>query len=271
MLELWGTLPDGDVVASTVDASGRMIALYADGTLLVDGTPSGRVTDPGQYPMIDAAGEGFVLVDRRCQVRRGHEAPRNGRILDAAGRTVTEFHAGDGIEAVVTGPGGDIWISYFDQASILDGGERRSNPGLIRWTSAGEPAWRAEHEPGLYWMDCYVLNVAERRTWAVPYTALPLVEVGLDGIRSVRKSPLRRPRGVAVSGAEAVFLSIAGEPDGFYWHLEPARLTEDEVVPGDPVPLALPDGTGLRKPLRWVCRSDRIWLLQGHTWYVLRL
>ncbi|UOZ10032.1 hypothetical protein [Amycolatopsis sp. WQ 127309] len=263
-------MPDGDVVASTVDAFGRVIALYADGNLLVDGTSCGRVTEPGRYPMIDAVGDGFVLVDSRCRIRSGFEAPRNGRILDAAGRTVTEFHAGDGIEAVVTGPGGDIWISYFDEASIFDGGERRAHPGLIRWTTAGEPAWRAVHEPGLYWLDCYVLNVGERRAWAVPYTKVPLVEVGLDGIRSVRESPLRRPRGVAVSGAEAVFLSIAEEPGGYYWHLKPARLTEDEVVPEEPVPLALPGGTSLRKPLRWVCRGDRIWLLQGHTWYVLK-
>jgi hypothetical protein len=266
VLDPWGTLPDGPVASSTVDAFGRVIALYADGDLRVDGTSCGRVPDPGRYPAIDAAGEGFVLVNGRCRIRSGFEAPRNGRILDSTGRTVTEFHAGDGIEALVTGPAGEIWISYFDEASIADGG-LRYHPGLIRWTAAGEPVWRALDDPvRLSWMDCYALNVGERRTWAVPYTGVPLVEVGHDGIRSVRQSPLRRPRGVAVSGADAVFLSIAGEHGGYRWHLEPAVLTEGEVVSGPSVPLDLPSGF---TPSRWVCRGDRMWLQCGHTWYVL--
>ncbi|MDX3190593.1 hypothetical protein PV458_19465 [Streptomyces sp. MN03-5084-2B] len=193
MLEPWGSLPDGETVASTVDAFGRIIALSAHGDLRVDGTSCGRVADPGRYPLIDAAGDGFVLVNSRCRLRPGHEPPRNGRILDDTGRTVTAFHAGDAVEALVTGPTGEIWTSYFDEASILDGGAERYHPGLIRWTVEGEPAWLAIDDPvRLSWMDCYVLNVAERRTWAVPYTEVPLVEVGHEGIRSVRPSPVRR-------------------------------------------------------------------------------
>ncbi len=269
MLEPWGTLPDEEIVASTVDAFGRIIALSADGGLRVDGTSCGRVADPGRYPLIDAADDGFVLVNARCWSRPGFEPPRNGRILDGTGRTVTAFHAGDAVTTLVTGPTGEIWTGYFDEASIRDGGAERYHPGLIRWTAAGEPAWWAIDDPvRLSWMDCYVLNVGERRTWAVPYTEVPLVEVGREGIRSVRRSPLRRPRGVAVSGGDAVFLSVAGEYPGYYWHLEPASLTGGEVVPGPPVPLGLPDGSAL---LRWVCRGDRMWLQAGRTWYVLEL
>ncbi|MCR6486505.1 hypothetical protein M8542_27120 [Amycolatopsis sp. OK19-0408] len=262
MLEAWGTVPAGEVVASTVDAFGRVIALYADGGLLVDGTSCGRVAEPGRHPMIDASGDGFVLANSRCRIRPGAEAPRNGRILDGAGQVVTAFHAGDGIEEVVTGPTGEIWISYFDEASILDGG-LRSHPGLIRWTAAGEPAWRVRHDPGLYWMDCYALNVGERRTWAVPYPEVPLVEVGADGLRSVRASPVRSVLGVAVSGADALFLLHHGGE----FSTRTARLRDDEVVADDPRPLVAPGGwTGRR-----VSRGDRMWLQFGDTWYVLGL
>lgn len=175
MLEPWGSVPDGEIAASTVDAFGRIIALSADGDLGVDGTSCGRVSGPGRYPLIDAAGEGFVLVNARCRIRPGFEPPHNGRILDGTGRTVTAFHAGDAVEALVTGPTGEIWTSYFDEASILDGGAERHHPGLIRWTAEGEPTWLAiDDSVRLPWMDCYVLNVAERRTWAVPYTEVPL-------------------------------------------------------------------------------------------------
>ncbi|WP_372672235.1 hypothetical protein [Amycolatopsis kentuckyensis] len=265
MLERWGTVPDRPVVTSTVDAFGRIIALSADGDLLVDGTSCGRVAEPGRFHKIDAAGEGFVLVDSRCRIRPGFEPPRNGRVLDGAGRVVAAFHAGDGIEDLVTGPAGEIWISYFDEAVIGD----RHHPGLIRWTAAGEPAWWAVDDPiRLSWMDCYALNVGERRTWAVPYTEVPLVEVGGDGIRSVRRCPISRVRGVALSGAEAIFLALAGQPGGYFHHLVPARLTADEVVPEPPVSLDVPDGGTLQ---RWVCRGDRMWLQFGDTWYVLGL
>jgi hypothetical protein len=269
VLELWGTVPDGAVVASTVDAFGRVITLSAEGDLRVDGTSCGRVTAPGRYPLIDTVGDGFVLVDARCRTRPGAEPPRNGRILDGTGRVVTAFHAGDAVEALVAGSAGEIWTSYFDEASIRVGGAKRHHPGLIRWTAGGEPAWWAIDDPvRLSWMDCYVLNVGERRTWAVPYAEVPLVEVGREGIRSVRRSPLRRPRGVAVSGGDAVFLSVAGKHPGCYWHLEPASLTGGEVVPGPPVPLGLPDGSA---PIRWVCRGNRMWLQAGRTWYALEL
>ncbi|GAA4549240.1 hypothetical protein [Amycolatopsis samaneae] len=264
-----------------------MICLARDGSILVDDEVVCRVEIPDieLVSKIDSLGEGFVLAKGRCQIRAGEEPPLNAWIIDAGGRIEVAFHAGDGIEEILTDQSGDIWIGYFDEAFImaarvrelrgqrkpLGEGERMAMPlpGLIRWSADGEPRWYAQLAPvRLDWVDCYALNVGRRKVWAIPYPGFPVAEIDRDGIRVARRSPIRFPSAIAVSGRN--FLFLTGDDIPGHYDCVPASVEDGELVAGEPVPLLLPDGS---RPTAWatrrVCRDDRIWLRFGETWYVL--
>jgi hypothetical protein len=206
------------------------------------------------------------------------------------------FHVGDAIEHLLTDVAGTIWIGYFDEASICaphHGGASRgrpsgnqprgritmSTPGLIRWTSSGDPLWYAVRDGTgpRSWMDCYALNVGREYAWAYPYTGFPLVEIDHSGVRCVRRTPVRSASGIVTAGDRSAFMTAPrGRPTtpGVY------ELTTARVVDGGPIeavattPVLLPDGT---RPRTWarrtVCRDHRMWLQFDDplTWYVLEI
>ncbi|GAA3773648.1 hypothetical protein GCM10022225_71560 [Plantactinospora mayteni] len=158
-LALHATLPDRyahlEVIASTIDHLGRVVALVANpvqGFLSVPHLPELR--PPPRYDAIalicagaevheiplhdldlkftgtDALGDGVVLTAARCEPpgiphhRYGEPVPEdelhltaNLQVFDSHGHIRTAFYAGDGIEQLVTDPHGNIWISYFDESS----------------------------------------------------------------------------------------------------------------------------------------------------------
>jgi hypothetical protein len=323
-LRIWGALPDcyadRKVAASTIDAAGRIIALLVaadvtcaergaaphpyDATVVVmDGHDITEVRLSGldlRFPKIDVLGDGFVLAAARCRMPSGPAAatvaeleaqiPHNARIVAADGSIRTSFHAGDGIEQVMTDQAGDIWISYFDEASIcaphLDAQHREqpphrftmSMPGLIRWTADGNAAWYASRDSTgpTSWVDCYALNVGADRVWAYPYTAFPLVEIDQDGVRCVRRTPVRSASGVVVAGERVAFVAHQGHgPKAAGRYLVTFAHTADGPVEATATArLVLPGG---RRPSAWarrmVCRDDKAWMQFGDdpTWYVLTL
>lgn len=153
-----------------------------------------------------------------------------------------------------------------------------SMPGLIRWTSAGEPAWYATFDrigPGS-WIDCYALNVGADQTWAYPYTGFPLVEIDATGIRWTRRTPIHFASAVLVDGDNVAFLAADTGPRKIPGHYT-VTLTRSQNGPLETVAsasLRLPDGT---RPYTWarrtVCRGNQAWL-QFHderTWYRIEL
>jgi hypothetical protein len=253
-----------------------------------------------RFPKIDVLGDGFVLAAARCRMPTGPAAatvaeleaqiPHNARIIAADGSTRTTFHAGDGIEQVMTDQTNNIWISYFDEASICaphlatqHPGHpphrfTMSMPGLIRWTEDGEPAWYAVQDATgpSSWVDCYALNVGADRAWAYPYTAFPLVEIDQIGVRCVRRTPVRSASGVIVAGERVAF--VAGQGHGAKaagrYLVTFAHIADGPVEATATATLVLPTG---RRPRAWarrmVCRDDKVWMQFGdeRTWYVLDL
>jgi hypothetical protein len=254
--------------------------------------------------MIDVLGDGFVLVGARYTMPRGQaatthaeleaEIPRNGRIIGADGTTLASFHAGDGIEQLMTDHTGHIWTSYFDEASICArrpdnaaSGRTRtppplrttlSMPGLIRWTSTGEPDWYAVYD-GIgpsSWVDCYALNVGAHRTWAYPYTGFPLVEIDQHGVRCVRRTPVRSASGVILADNDVVFIASDGPHPRTPGHYTVtfARINDGPIEAAATAPLLLPNGN---RPDTWArsiaCRDNRAWMQfdNPHTWYIIEI
>jgi hypothetical protein len=323
-LRIWGTLPDRyadrKVAASTIDAGGRIIALlvgtevgcseqgavahpYAATVVVMDGDDITEVVLSDldlRFSEIDVLGDGFILAAARCRMPTGPAAatvaeleaqiPHNARILAADGSTRTTFHAGDGIEQLMTDRAGNIWISYFDEASICAphlATQHRgqppqrftmSMPGLIRWTADGDAAWYAVHDANgpASWVDCYALNVGVDRVWAYPYTAFPLVEIDRNGVRCVHRTPVRSASGVAVAGERVAF--VAGQGHGAKaagrYLVTFAQIVDGPVEATTTANLLLPTG---RRPRTWarrkVCRDNKIWMQfdDERTWYVLAL
>ncbi|MBR7833330.1 hypothetical protein KDL01_08635 [Actinospica durhamensis] len=327
-LRVWGALPERysgrQVATSTIDAQGRIVALLVDPdatcaqrvpltapydatAVVIDGGDRYEVEIHGldlRFPKIDTLGDGFVLAAARCTMPSGPaartfeeleaEIPHNARVIGADGGTTCTFHAGDGIEDLMTDAAGDIWIGYFDEASIcalLPGRRARladgsrpqhratmSTPGLIRWTSAGEPAWYAlsDRSGPRSWVDCYVLNVGREYTWAYPYTGFPLVEIDKKGVRCVRRTPVDFATGIMVDGGTLAFVASAGGRTKTPGHYTVTLAHTD----GGPIeatgesPLLLPDGS---RPRVWakrtVCRDGRMWMQfeDPSTWYVIEV
>ncbi|GAA3981217.1 hypothetical protein GCM10023085_74450 [Actinomadura viridis] len=158
-LALHAALPERyarhEVLASTIDHRGRLIALVAEPGQDLAGFPwnSRPGTAPRydatavvcagseihQIPLagldlwfnrIDALGDGVVLAASSCEPtgipldRRAEpigedelHLTTNIRVFDADGAPRSAFYAGDAIKQLVTDARGDIWSSYSDQSS----------------------------------------------------------------------------------------------------------------------------------------------------------
>jgi hypothetical protein len=280
---------------------------YSAIAVVIDGADSTEVALDEldlRFPQIDVLGDGFVLVGARCTMPSGPaattlaeleaEIPRNGRIIGADGTTLTSFHAGDGISQLMTDHAGNIWTGYFDEASICalrvaNTATARtrtppplrttlSTPGLIRWTSAGEPAWYAVFDgTGPHsWLDLYALNVGTHRTWAYPYTGFPIVEIDQRGIRCVRRNPVRSASGVINADNDIAFIASHGPHPRTPGHYTVtfARINDGPVETTATAPLLLPDGT---RPNAWArhtaCRDNRMWIQfqDSRTWYTMEI
>ncbi|GLX02186.1 hypothetical protein [Microtetraspora sp. NBRC 16547] len=157
-LALHATLPDRyarlEVVASTVDHLGRLVALVADPAqgfvpiphfselrppprydatvVICDGADIREIPLSDLdlwFTRIDTLGDGVVLASTRCappgvpRERYLEPVPRdellltaNVQVIDGDGRTQAAFYAGDGIEQLMTDLHGNIWTSYFDES-----------------------------------------------------------------------------------------------------------------------------------------------------------
>ncbi|MEV7624428.1 hypothetical protein [Actinoplanes sp. NPDC089786] len=315
---LWGTLPsryaDRRVATSTVDAAGRIVAFlvapdarcwvrgpapdpYTATIVVLDGKDVTEVAVPDldlHFPKVDVLGDGFVLADARCRMPEGPapesvaeleaQIPRNARVIGADGSTRGTFHAGDGIEYLMTDAAGDIWIGYFDEASVcvpLPERPPRSRgraeparpfrtmldrPGLIRWTGDGTAAWLAAYDgngPRSGWLDCYSLNVGATRTWACPYTGFPLVEIDGAGVRCVRRNPIHWAFAVLVAGDR---LAFATYDDGEVT-MRFGRVTDGPIEATTSEPLHLPGSA----PRAVAARDDRMWMAVGSSWHVVTI
>jgi hypothetical protein len=293
-LALHAALPDRyahlKVLASTIDHRGRLIALLTD-----PGTKSGTHEIPLtgldlRFSKIDTIGDGIVLASARCEPpgvppdRYGEPIPEeelhltaNIQVFDADGMMTAAFYAGDAIYQLMTDRQGNIWTSYSDESSYWfpsrDG--TRSYGfiiGLACWDQDGALLWMPGGEGlNIVWMDCYALNVGRELVHASPYTDFPLVELDVNGIRSVTPNPITRCTGLAIDGNELAFLDKLRLDGHIQWQIRRGRREDGKVVETSRENLLLPDG---RVPTTWargrIGRDGRLWLHEENDprhWY----
>ncbi len=314
-LRPWGALPeryaDQQVISSTIDVSGRILTLVADAdvtyygpkpapytatAVIIDGSDVTEVSIPDLdliAPRIDALGEGFVLASSRCPMPRhftenisAQNVSQNLRIIDGDGSTRTRFHVGDAVELLTTDRFGQIWVTYFDEASIClpEPAPPGASPqyfteravALIRWPATGEDPWFPLRSIDGFrppW-DCIATNVGQHSVWTIPHPNYEFVEIRTNGERRVRASPVGRSSALGIAGDQATFVEGLGyeAADAGTYVVTRCRIEDDALETMSTHPLVLPDGT---RPTAWarkrVCRDERIWLQFGEerTWYVL--
>jgi hypothetical protein len=126
------------------------------------------------------------------------------------------------------------------------------------------------------WVDCYALNVGDHRTWAYPYTGFPLVEIDHNGVRCVRRSPVRSASGVIVADHDVAFIASHGDHPQTPGHytMTFARINDGPVETTATAPLLLPNGN---RPSTWArrttCRDNRMWMQfdDPRTWYIIEI
>ncbi len=315
-LRPWIRLPEDiapqQVLASTVDHRGRLIALLADDvtrgsvdrpyaarvvaiepsgdlagadwslhSVEVDGRGHTLEVEPLDFawPMIDALSDGFVVANAR---NRQLDAP-NLRVIDSTGSTRTAFAVGDAIEHLLVDSSDNIWIGYFDESELLIPGTRQNvaPAGLARWRPDGELSWLQGNE-GLFWLDCYALNVGRHLTWACPYTDFPLVTLDRTGVRTITPTSVQGARGLLVVGNTVAFLGsyadsryINHQPQpGGRFTIPLAHPDEDQLTVLRTVSLTLPDGTEPpTRPHQLICRDHRAYFrfADPREWFLLEL
>ncbi|BEL05394.1 hypothetical protein Q0Z83_035850 [Actinoplanes sichuanensis] len=292
-----------EVLASTIDHRGRMLALVTDPSptapydavvLTCDGDEVHETALRGldlRFNLIDALGDGFVLGSARCgpsgvsHERHGEPVPddeldltRNVRVINGRGEVEAAFYVGDAIGQLLTDRHDGIWISYFDESNYWqpNGDGTRSYAfmiGLARWDRTGGDPWMVPlSTPGLTWCDCYALNVGRDLVHACPYVDFPLVELDAREVRSVTtENPVTRCHGLAVDGAELAFLDQRRTGSGYRWEIRRAVREGPAVVETGRERLLLPDG---RSPSSWsygrIGRDAALWLQaagEPHCWY----
>ncbi|MFB4283451.1 hypothetical protein ACBJ59_49675 [Nonomuraea sp. MTCD27] len=266
---------------------------YDATAVICDGAETREIplTDLDQwFTGIDTLGDGIVLAAARCaridiDVERYLEPipedelhlTKNVHVIDEGGQTRSTFYAGDGIEQLMTDAQGAIWISYFDQSDYWfpnpDGTRSRGFAiGLARWSSDGGQPWMAPpHTPGIFWCDCYALNVGSDIVHACPYPDFPLIEIDRHGVRRITPNPITRCHGLAVSGGEIAFLDQHRVAGGFRWEIRKGHRQGEAVTESHRLNLLLPHD---RHPTGWargkIGRDGTLWLYEdGHPrhWY----
>jgi hypothetical protein len=168
------------------------------------------------YPFVQPLPGDRVLVVGARSAWRPVAADRNAVIYDAEGRAVAEDVLGDGIEHVLTTTAGDIWVGYSDEGVFGNYGWGSPGPrpvgscGLIRFSSALQPAWRFPPEGVTSISDCYALNVTDDEVWTCYYAGFPVVRVR-DGLLTAWENEVQGPRALAVAGTRVALYGGYGD------------------------------------------------------------
>ncbi|BAJ32220.1 hypothetical protein KSE_64610 [Kitasatospora setae KM-6054] len=283
------------LLATTVDAWGRALWLIGPEAAPDPGRYERFAARPRRHPydalLVSVDGAGGAVREQHLyglglRVSRLEALP-GGRLLllgpgapgqpDAqvhgrGGRRRHGFEPGRCVEFAMADRRHHLWFAYGDEGVY---GDPLSSDGLVLRDGGGNHRWGYSPPPGVQHIDTvYALNVEDGTAWACSYPAFPLLEARTDGRTTLRRSPVRAPRGLAVHGDEAVLLGggsrgAAARAD----RLHRLRLTADEAVPVEEARLTFPNGAPLTRYAKPVGRGGRLYL-HGPTarqWFVLEV
>ena len=218
---------------------------------------------------VQPMGDELLLSCSRSLRRTEEDFDLNGRIYGRDGIFRRGILLGDGIEAIQSTSGGQLWTSYFDEGVFGNFGWRDpvGASGLVAWNSAGEKLYEFDPPAGFGSMaDCYALNVAaDDEVWCCYYTDFPLVRIQNGKANSVWRSPVRGSHAFAVADGHVVFA-------GDYTNRNQLHLVK--LFPDEKAKLVatfpLIDDCGESLSIeRVVGRGSRLYALSGETVHVI--
>ncbi len=235
-----------------------------------------RIPDlPLAHVTVQLLPSGHVLVvGARCAWRP--EGPdRNAIVYDAGGEVVAAATLGDGIEHVLVGGDGDVWVGYFDEGVYgnygwggVSGPAPLGSSGLVRFSADLAPVWHYPSHVDDEWGaidDCYALNVDGDTAWACYYSGFPIVRVR-DGEVTGWRNDVGGATALAVSGSRA---ALYGGYDGDRDRLVTGTLGAGRFTVDREHRVVLPDGRDMPPTAHVVGRGSRLHVVAGDRWYVL--
>lgn len=209
--------------------TGGWVAVTGDDKSKALSFSNGKTVPLGQsisHPLVRALGrDTAVLVDSRTS-----ESRKNGFIIDASGKTLTVFYAGDGIADVLTS-GEHIVVTYFDEG-VYSGGELESN-GVAVFNRRGGLEFGYQSQFGKLAADvsdCYAASWdAGGRLLFFPYTDFPLVSIDLKSREQrIDRTPAEVAGAHAISPIGDRILFVGPYKDGdavFSWEVGTAEAS----------------------------------------------
>jgi len=156
-------------------------------------------------PMAD----NLLLACARSEYRGPDDFDLNGRVYSRDGVLVGEILLGDGVQTIQSTPGGELWVSYFDEGVFGNFGWNTpfGAPGLLALDQAGRKTYEFEPNGKAPPMDdCYALNVAsESDVWCYYYMDFPLVQIRNKEIAATWKVPVSGSSAFAINGELVLF------------------------------------------------------------------
>jgi hypothetical protein len=266
LMAAWRPRPGAD---PTITRWARELGLPGDAELVVwrcEGGEWRSTTFEGPtrpYHHIQRTPHGWLCVESRAR-----DPEHNAVLFDRAGRTESDFHAGDAISSVQATSDGKVWVSNFDE-KYSEASELAE--GLICLDLVGRPVFRfgsvtSAEVPGI--VDCYALNaVSDNEAWVYYYDEFPLVKLVDFHVESVWPNPC--PAGPhAFALAESMVLFSPG-------YSERKGLSLVDLVAGGVRQVQLVDEAGKRlrtaRGRSYLARGSRMYVADEKSLYVVDL
>jgi hypothetical protein len=258
-----------------------------------DGLLTSAVTvrdTPGERRFVQPLGADEVLLVGAATISRP-----NARVVDTRGATVREFTLGNGIADVQATKSGEIWVSYYDDGTLIGSwkmttsshlsamgdGSNNEHSGLLRATKEGTVSWRftatARIEP-IFWCDglnvfgdgsavwtCYSLPPWSELERAAKGTC-PIVRIDSDGARRVWRLKGDARRALAVNDETIL---VGGGYGGDASPFELGRLGEGVILEHVRSIGGIPSEAAAR--VHVIGRGPVMHMIRDTRWYVMDL
>lgn len=162
------------------------------------------------FPLFDCLPDEFWIFVKPFS--RKKEA--NGVFYDSSGKVQSRVILGNAVEHIQTDQNGSLWLGYFDQGFLQEGGwpiDQKDTPkritGLMRFDKEGKPQWAS---PKLI-MDCYALNCFDNECWVYSYRDFKIAQIKNETIIKEWATDIRGARALACLGSYILLAGGYGE------------------------------------------------------------
>ena len=264
----FGVGPSGEPVVLWTGADQASVTVHGSAdpreAVTLHGLPEGVVA---AQPLPD----GRVLVVGARAEWRESGPQRNAVVCAPDGSVERSACLGDGIEHVQVAADGAIWVGYFDEGVYGNlgwggsGPEPIGAPGIVRFSSALDIAWRYPVDDLEPIDDCYALNVSGEDVWACCYAGFDVVRIRDGAVRSWTNE-LEGARAIVATGDEvALFGGYDKDRDRLV--VGNLDLDDDELEVVGTGRLTMPNGRRLPQDAVVVGRGEEIHVLVGLEWF----